>query len=412
MKRKKYSRCENKFLIKQILSRSRCRAKLNISGHIYETEIQTLERFPNTLLGNREKRKRFYNSECNQYFLNRSRIFFDAILFFYQSGILTCPKFVPCELFVEECRFFELPEDVILRSTSRNNFRSVEEDYSNKETNTPTGSSLKLKIWDILQHPHTSSTAKVFSTVSLTAVVLSVLSSILQSVTEKTSTSANQWMFLELILNIWFLLELILSCIFSPNKKKFFRSTMTWIDILAVIPYFVVLVVDIDKLDSLKFLRILRLFRVCRIFRFLKHSKRLAVVGKIFLSCVGDMKVLFLCVVLVVVFAGSVIFYLEISANTIHPINTYSTSTRHMEVITQSTAITTIPIGMYWACQTIFTIGYGDLVPITHGGKIFAGLFMVVAASAFVIPLLSIIAKFQTEWNVDHHWINKCDQKK
>ena len=275
-----------------------------------------------------------------------------------------------------------------------------------------------MKIWNVLQHPHTSSKAKVFSAVSLTAVVLSVLSSILQSVTEKkespssSSLLTNQWAFLELLLNTWFLLELLLSCIFSPNKRKFFGSGMTWIDILAVVPYFIVLVVAVEKMDSFKFLRVLRLFRVGRTFRFLKHSKRLAVVGKIFLSCVGDMKVLFLCVFLVVVLAGSVMFFLERSANVENPTSFDTTPNLYLtEVAGPTTAITTIPIGMYWACQTIFTIGYGDLVPVTQAGKIFAGLFMVVAAAAFVIPLLSIIAKFQTEWNVDHHWINKCDDK-
>ena len=136
MKLRKYSRLEsNIFAIKQVLTRCpRSRAKLNISGQIYETKISTLERFPDTLLGNEEKRNRFYNSRCDQYFLDRSRIFFDAILFFYQSGILTCPKFVPCELFMEECRFFELPEDVILRSTSSNNYRCVEDHSADEVT--------------------------------------------------------------------------------------------------------------------------------------------------------------------------------------------------------------------------------------------------------------------------------------
>ena len=198
----------------------------------------------------------------------------------------------------------------------------------------------------------------------------------------------NPWHFLELILNTWFLGELLLSFIFAPNRKRFFSEVMTWIDVFAVVPYFIVLAVARDKLDSFQFLRILRLFRVCRIIRFLKHSEHLSLVGNIFLSCADDMKVLLLCVVLVVVLAGSIMFYLERQSG-------------------GESKITTIPAGMYWGAQTLFTIGYGDLIPFTKGGKVFAGAFMVLAASAFVIPLLSIIAKFQTEWNVDHHWINK-----
>ena len=60
---------------------------------------------------------------------------------------------------------------------------------------------------------------------------------------------------------------------------------------------------------------------------------------------------------------------------------------------------TTIPMGIYWAIQTLFTIGYGDIVPLTVGGKIFGAFFMLFGASSICIPLLSIIAKFQAEWN-------------
>ena len=62
---------------------------------------------------------------------------------------------------------------------------------------------------------------------------------------------------------------------------------------------------------------------------------------------------------------------------------------------------TTIPAGIYWAIQTLFTIGYGDIVPVTYGGRMFAGLFMMFGASVICIPLLSIIAKFQENWDED-----------
>jgi hypothetical protein len=54
---------------------------------------------------------------------------------------------------------------------------------------------------------------------------------------------------------------------------------------------------------------------------------------------------------------------------------------------------------VYWAIQTLFTIGYGDIVPNTKGGKLFAACFMMFGASSICIPLLSIIAKFQENWD-------------
>ena len=73
---------------------------LNISGEIYETQIQTARRFPDTLLGCDQKRFKFFNSETGHYQFNRNKIFFDAILYFYQSsGILRCPPGIPLYLF-------------------------------------------------------------------------------------------------------------------------------------------------------------------------------------------------------------------------------------------------------------------------------------------------------------------------
>ena len=90
------------------------RVVVNISGEIYETRRNTLQRFPNTLLGDQEKRNTYYCPSSGQYFFQRSKVFFDAILFFYQSnGILQCPPELPLSLFEEECRFFQIPEDLI-----------------------------------------------------------------------------------------------------------------------------------------------------------------------------------------------------------------------------------------------------------------------------------------------------------
>ncbi|KAJ7365448.1 Potassium voltage-gated channel sub A member 2 [Desmophyllum pertusum] len=62
------------------------RVKINISGKIYETRYSTLARFPGTLLGNPTKRKKYFDKGRQEYFFNRNRNAFDAILFYYQSN--------------------------------------------------------------------------------------------------------------------------------------------------------------------------------------------------------------------------------------------------------------------------------------------------------------------------------------
>lgn len=72
------------------------RVVINVSGLKFETQLQTLNNFPRTLLGNPSRRVRFFDPLRNEYFFDRNRPSFDAILYYYQSnGRLRRPNHVP-----------------------------------------------------------------------------------------------------------------------------------------------------------------------------------------------------------------------------------------------------------------------------------------------------------------------------
>ena len=77
---------------------------------------------------------------------------------------------------------------------------------------------------------------------------------------------------------------------------------------------------------------------------------------------------------IVVVFGGSIIYYIESKQ--------------------VGGGYTDIPMGMYWGIQSITTVGYGDIHPVTPGGKLFAAAFMTFGAVTLTIPVLTIITKF------------------
>jgi len=62
------------------------RIVINVSGMRVETRLRTLSRFPDTLLGNERKRARYFDPLRNEYFFDRNRLGFDAILYYYQVG--------------------------------------------------------------------------------------------------------------------------------------------------------------------------------------------------------------------------------------------------------------------------------------------------------------------------------------
>ena len=68
--------------------------------------------FENTLLGDPQRRVRYFDPLRNEYFFDRNRPSFDAILYYYQSnGRLRRPVNVPLDVFTEEIKFFELGEE-------------------------------------------------------------------------------------------------------------------------------------------------------------------------------------------------------------------------------------------------------------------------------------------------------------
>lgn len=82
---------------------------INVSGLRFETRASTLERYPHTLLGDKQRRALFFDYMNNEYFFERHRSSFEAVLYFYQSGgRLTRPENISAEIFLEEIKFFDL----------------------------------------------------------------------------------------------------------------------------------------------------------------------------------------------------------------------------------------------------------------------------------------------------------------
>ena len=66
------------------LQNNKNRITINVSGLRFETMVTTLCNFPNTLLGDKLQRTEFYDSKKDEYFFDRNRPAFDAILYYYQ----------------------------------------------------------------------------------------------------------------------------------------------------------------------------------------------------------------------------------------------------------------------------------------------------------------------------------------
>lgn len=54
------------------------RIVINVSGQRFETQLRTLGRYPDTLLGNPAKRRRYWDARRNEIFIDRHRLAFQV----------------------------------------------------------------------------------------------------------------------------------------------------------------------------------------------------------------------------------------------------------------------------------------------------------------------------------------------
>nr|CAD7195370.1 unnamed protein product [Timema douglasi] len=287
---------------------------LQVSGLRFETQLRTLNQFPDTLLGDPARRIRYFDPLRNEYFFDRNRPSFDAILYYYQSGgRLRRPVNVPLDVFSEEIKFYELGE------LATNKFREDEGFIKEEEKPLPSHE-FQRKVWLLFEYPESSQAARVVAIISVFVILLSIVIFCLETLPEfkhykvfNTTTNGTKieedevpditdpFFLIETICIIWFTFELSVRFLACPNKLNFFRDVMNIIDIIAIIPYFITLATVVAEEEStinvvrapvspqdkstnqamsLAILRVIRLVRVFRIFKLSRHSKGLQILGR------------------------------------------------------------------------------------------------------------------------------------
>lgn len=145
------------------------RLVINVSGMKYETQLRTLARFPDSLLGDAHKRMCYFDPLRNEVFLDRNRACFDSILYFYQSGgRLRRPAHIPLDIFMEELEFYQLGEEAMSR------FRE-DEGFPKEEPRPLPARPLQRRLWMLFEHPESSGGARIIAIISVTVIMLSIL---------------------------------------------------------------------------------------------------------------------------------------------------------------------------------------------------------------------------------------------
>ncbi|KAF7470763.1 potassium voltage-gated channel subfamily A member 5 [Marmota monax] len=400
------------------------RVLINISGLRFETQLGTLAQFPNTLLGDPAKRLRYFDPLRNEYFFDRNRPSFDGILYYYQSGgRLRRPVNVSLDVFADEIRFYQLGDEAMER------FREDEGFIKEEEKPLPRNE-FQRQVWLIFEYPESSGSARAIAIVSVLVILISIITFCLETLPEFRDerellrhppvphqpsapasgtngsgamappsgptvapllprTLADPFFIVETTCVIWFTFELLVRFFACPSKAEFSRNIMNVIDIVAIFPYFITLGTELAEQQpgggggggqngqqamSLAILRVIRLVRVFRIFKLSRHSKGLQILGKTLQASMRELGLLIFFLFLGVILFSSAVYFAEAD--------------------NQGSHFSSIPDAFWWAVVTMTTVGYGDMRPITVGGKIVGSLCAIAGVLTIALPVPVIVSNF------------------
>lgn len=362
--------------------------------------------FPETLLGHTQNRRTHLFKDEKTVFFARSAAVFPAILAFYKNkGSLRRPPFVPMRKFVQELIFYELGEKALIDLFAAEGICLVKE----LEPNHPA-----ILFWyRVWHHPEFNFISRLVGVISILVITLSVVTLVLETIPEMwtgdcsvSNTTGNatlgrsknfkdacaqEWIFfiLESVCTAWYILELFSRFAFTPEKVRFLKAIMNWVDALSIFPYFFTLAEMFSEtptshtiINSFGFLRTIRLVRLIALFKFSRFSRTMQMILTILRSAWFE-----LCM------SGYFIFVMAIIFGTVCYL---------FEQGGPNPNITSIPRGMYWAWITMLTIGYGDIVPSTIGGFVTGGFCAIAGTLFWSLPMTLVAdhyAKFRMLYN-------------
>ncbi|MBK8036466.1 MAG: ion transporter [Verrucomicrobiaceae bacterium] len=157
-----------------------------------------------------------------------------------------------------------------------------------------------------------------------------------------------------------FTAEYIARCLFSRPMLRYAVSFYGIVDLLSILPFYLSAGLD---LRSARVLRMMRLFRLFKLTRYSKAARRY----RHAFAIAREELVLFGCAALIVLYLAAV-------------------GIHHFECEAQPDKFASVPDSMWWAMVTLTTVGYGDVYPITLGGRLFTSVVLLLGLGFVAVP--------------------------
>ena len=218
-------------------------------------------------------------------------------------------------------------------------------------------------------------------------ILLSVIAFMLETDAGFKREFTTELWWLERVVVVVFSIEYLFRCWIAPElldyqhlrpwkaRLKWMTSPMGLIDLAAILPFYLALFITLDASTAL----LLRAARLLRIFKLTRYSPALRILKGVISKEAPTLGVIMMLLFVLLVFSSWAMYVFENEA--------------------QPDAFASIPQAMWWAIVSLTTVGYGDVVPVTNGGRLFAGLIALMGVGVVALPAGILASGFSNELN-------------
>jgi voltage-gated potassium channel len=207
---------------------------------------------------------------------------------------------------------------------------------------------------------HDTRAGRTFDLVIQALIFVSLLAFSIETL-PNLSPTVHRWLdIIEVFTVLVFTVEYLLRLYLADSKPAFAFSFFGVIDLLAVLPFYIASGIDLRSIRLFRFLRLFRAFKLVRYSKAIRRFQRAFTIAR-------EEIVLFVIVTLMLMYFSAVGIY-------------------YFENEDQPEKFASVFHSLWWSVATLTTVGYGDVYPVTTGGKFFTFLILIIGLGFVSVP--------------------------